>query len=154
MGKKHFSEKTFGHERGLSCCFRQWRSDSHCNLLHGYAISVKLEFSADQLDHRNWVVDFGSMKLVKEWLESMFDHKLLVAEDDPQKDEICMLAGLGIADVHVVDNVGCEAFAEMIYTYVNTWLYTQRLKPRVSLDKVTVKEHAGNGASYSQWSEK
>ncbi|SVB70610.1 uncharacterized protein METZ01_LOCUS223464, partial [marine metagenome] len=25
------STKTYGNEVGLSCCFRQWRADSHCN---------------------------------------------------------------------------------------------------------------------------
>ena len=33
------STKTYGHEEGLSCCFRQWRAThSHCRLLHGYAL--------------------------------------------------------------------------------------------------------------------
>lgn len=148
---KYFSEKTYGHEIGLSCAFRQWRAESHCSLIHGYAISVRIEFSAASLDARNWVVDFGSMKPIKKWLESMFDHKLLVAKDDPEKDELCALAGLGLADVVIMDNVGCEAFAELIYTFVNAWLHQQDpMVWRVQLEKVTVKEHGANGASYGR----
>src|SRR5437763_777464 len=109
------STKTFGHELGLSSCFRQWRADSHCKLLHGYALSVKFVFTAEELDCRNWVVDFGSLKSLKTMLENTFDHKLLVAEDDPQLDTICALAGFGIAEVIVVPATGCEAFAQLIF---------------------------------------
>ena len=53
------STKQFGQDLGLSCCFRQWRAESHCNQLHGYAIAIRLVFEAEELDVRRWVVDFG-----------------------------------------------------------------------------------------------
>ena len=55
MGK-FYSTKTYGNDRGLSCVFRQWRSNhSHCSLLHGYSIGVKVIFECETLDERNWV---------------------------------------------------------------------------------------------------
>ena len=42
----YVSTKTYGHEVGLSCAFRQHKADSHCAKLHGYALSVKVEFEA------------------------------------------------------------------------------------------------------------
>src|SRR6056300_962671 len=114
MGK-FYSTKTYGNDRGLSCAFRQWRSThSHCSLIHGYSIGIKLIFECDELDDRNWVMDFGGLKEFKEWSEYMFDHTLCVAEDDP---EIHLLKNLPkkIADVRVVNGVGCERFAEMCY---------------------------------------
>ncbi|QWY83377.1 6-pyruvoyl tetrahydropterin synthase protein [Rhizobium phage RHph_X3_2] len=143
------STKTYGHDIGLSCCFRQWRAESHCNLLHGYAIAVRLEFEADELDARNWVVDFGSLKSLKGMLEDTFDHKLLVAEDDPQKDELCALAGLGLADVVVLPAVGCEKFAEYIFGAAETWLQSNGYAPRVRLTSVEVREHGANSAIYT-----
>ena len=53
------STKTYGHEMGFSCAFRQHRADSHCRLVHGYALAFHFEFEATELDVRNWVVDFG-----------------------------------------------------------------------------------------------
>ena len=42
---KYFSTKTYGHERGLSCAFRQPLAlHSHCSLLHGYALSFSFKF--------------------------------------------------------------------------------------------------------------
>jgi len=79
----YLSTKTFGHELGLSAAFRQWKADSHCRFLHGYALAVKFTFAAEELDVRNWVVDFGGLKGLKQILEDTFDHKTLVASDDP-----------------------------------------------------------------------
>lgn len=144
------STKTYGHEIGLSCCFRQWRAESHCKYLHGYALSVHFEFEATERDHRNWVVDFGSMKSLKYWLEMTFDHTLIVANDDPMIAEFLKLDFLGLARVITVEHTGCEAFAELIYECGKIWLKDNGYTPRVSLRKVTVSEHGANSASYQE----
>lgn len=141
----YMSTKTYGHEVGLSCCFRQWRAKSHCSELHGYAISVKLEFGAKDLDETNWVVDFGSLKEVKKFLELTFDHTLLVAQDDPHLDTLCELSGLGVARVVVLPAVGCEAFARIIFDRVAEWV-TKNYGARCWLDSVEVREHGANSA--------
>lgn len=46
------STKTYGHEIGLSAAFRQWRAESHCRFVHGYALAVKFVFEAGELDAR------------------------------------------------------------------------------------------------------
>ena len=82
MGK-FYSTKTYNNDRGLSCAFRQWRAEhSHCKLIHGYSLGFKVIFECDKLDERNWVMDFGGLKKFKNWLEDMFDHTLVIAEDD------------------------------------------------------------------------
>ena len=148
------SSKTYGHEIGLSACFRQWRAQSHCRFLHGYALLVHLEFEAEELDERNWVVDFGSLKSFKGQLEQTFDHKLLVAADDPMLPELekldTLAGGLGLAQVVVVPDVGCEAFARMIYDAAEVWLLDNGYSPRVRMHHVTVREHGANSATYSE----
>ena len=147
--QQFYSHKEFGHEPGLSCCFRQHKAThSHCSLLHGYAISVRLDFVASELDDCNWVMDFGGFSTVKDFLKRTFDHKLLVAEDDPQLDQICALGGLGLADVVVLEKVGCEAFAKLVFDFVAPWAFEQT-GGRVELFKVTIKEHGANGATYA-----
>ncbi len=143
------STKTYTHAIGLSSCFRQWRADSHCKYLHGYALQIRLEFEAEKLDERNWVVDFGSLKSFKGWLEDTFDHKLLVAEDDPLRDELIKLADLGLADIVMVGATGCEAFAQMIFECAEIWLKDNGYAPRVSIKLVEVSEHSANSAIYT-----
>jgi 6-pyruvoyltetrahydropterin/6-carboxytetrahydropterin synthase len=142
------STKTYGPEAGFSCCFRQWRAESHCRFLHGYPLGFHFEFETEQLDDNGWVVDFGSLKSLKAILENHFDHKLVVALDDPRLDDIAMLHELGIADVLVVPATGCEAFAHMVYEVGAQWLTDSGFAPRVRLNHVTVREHSGNSATY------
>ena len=42
---KYTSTKEY-HD-AFPCAYRQWRADSHCNLIHGYAMSFHFEFEAD-----------------------------------------------------------------------------------------------------------
>lgn len=143
------SSKTYGHDIGLSAAFRQWRADSHCRYIHGYALSVHFEFEADELDERNWVVDFGSLKSLKGRLEDTFDHKLLVAEDDPHRHLFQTMARNGLAQVVVLPAVGCEAFAEYLYELAEIWLEDNGYAPRVRIHHVTVREHGANSATYT-----
>ncbi len=144
---KFYSTKTFGNDRGLSCCFRQWRAThSHCSLLHGYSIGVKLVFECDTLDARNWVYDFGGLKEIKKYLEFMFDHTLVVAKDDPNLEDFKALAEKGLADLRIVDGVGCERFAELVYEAAKERM--SDLNPSARLKSVEVFEHEANSAIY------
>lgn len=134
------------YDIGLSCCFRQHKAThSHCSYLHGYALRVELEFFADELDKRNWVVDFGGMGEIKKFLKETFDHKLLIAESDPQKDVFLRLGELGLAQPVVLEEVGCEAFAFYIFEMVTEWV--KKECPGASLDRVRVEEHDNNFAT-------
>lgn len=144
-----YSTKTYGPENGLSCCFRQWRAESNCRLIHGYALSFKFVFASADLDVRNWVVDFGSLKSLKGILQDNFDHTLLVASDDPHKDTLLNLDKLGLAKVIEVPSTGCEATAQMVYEVAEQWLKDAGYSPRVSLVSVEVSEHGANSAIYT-----
>lgn len=149
----HISTKTFGHEIGLSCAFRQWRADSHCRLLHGYALAFKFVFEADMLDARNWVVDFGSLKGLKGLLEAHFDHKTVVAEDDPELAWFKQAEKLGIIELRIVPAGGCERFAELVFHVTKIWLTDNGYAPRVRLRSVEVMEHGANSAAYEDQGE-
>lgn len=144
------STKRYGHEIGLSCCFRQHRADSHCRLLHGYALSFKFTFCTedDDLDVRNWVVDFGGLKSLKAMLEDTFDHTLLVADDDPKREALLELGKLGLARVVCVPATGCEAAARMVFSCTKQWLRDAGYAGRVWLESVEVAEHGANSAIY------
>ena len=140
--------KTYGNERGLSCAFRQWRAESHCRLIHGYSLGFKFTFEAKTLDDKNWVYDFGDMGFVKEFLEDNFDHILMVAFDDPRKQDLYNLDG--IAEIRELPVVGCEAFAEYVYSYVNQEVEVQTTG-RVKLVSVECFEHGANSALFGNF---
>lgn len=143
--EKYVSTKTYKHLGPVA--YRQWRAESHCNLIHGYALSFHFEFTAKDLDARNWVVDFGSLKPLKGLLEEWFDHTLLVAEDDPMKEDLLRLGELGLAKITLVEKTGCEGIAKYLYDYINTFfLKDYGYGDRVWCTKVEVRETDSNMA--------
>ena len=154
MGKFQ-SSKVFD---GFSTVFRQWKAtDTHCRFVHGYGISFKVYFEGE-LDHRNWVWDFGGMKRAKTkidglspkaWMDYMFDHTLVVAEDDPELQAFRMMDTAGVAQVRVIEATGAEKFAEYIYHKLNDFVKTET-EGRVKVTKVKFAEHGKNAAYYSE----
>lgn len=143
------STKTYGHEIGMSCAFRQWKAHSHCKLIHGYALAFKFVFEASTLDHQNFVVDFGGLKPLKGLLEDTFDHTLLVAADDPKKDVLLDLDRVHhIAKVVEVEASGCEATAKLVFDVAEQWLLDAGYGDRVKLVSVEVSEHGANSALF------
>lgn len=146
MAKRFYSGKTYTHATGHSCAFRQWRADSHCNLIHGYALQFEFTFGGDSLDERNWIVDFGGLKPLKEWLAHTFDHTYLLASDDPEFDTFQMLADKGLIDLRIVGGTGCERFAEMAFDEADR-IVNDLTEGRCWVQKVTVREHEANSAT-------
>jgi 6-pyruvoyltetrahydropterin/6-carboxytetrahydropterin synthase len=146
----YVSTKTYSTERGYSICYRQWRSDSHCSKLHGYALGFSFEFQSETLDVRNWVVDFGGLKSLKSKLDDWFDHTCLVALDDPEFSTFENLHKLGIIKMVAVEKTGCEGISEFLRDYItDIWLKENGYSDRVKLRKVEVRETASNSAYWS-----
>lgn len=139
--------------------YRQWRADSSCNLLHGYALSIKLFFGTNELDARNWAMDFGGLKPLKEHLTDWFDHRLLVAQDDPEYDLLVSLYNKGLAKITVVEKTGCEGIADYLYRYINGIFlptYGSSEAKRLWCYRVSVRETQSNEAhriGHREWGE-
>ncbi len=142
---KYISTKTY-HQQ-FPVAYRQWRADSHCNILHGYALSFHFEFESDTLDARNWVMDFGGLRPLKHLLEDWFDHTTLLALDDPNYNDIKKLGELGLAKITEVERTGCEGIADFLYEYINTvFLKDYGEADRIWCCKVEVRETQNNMA--------
>ena len=154
MGKFQ-SSKVFD---GFSTVFRQWKAkETHCRFLHGYGISFKVYFEGE-LDDRNWVWDFGGMKRAKTlidglqpkvWMDHMFDHTVIIAEDDPEIEAFKQMGNAGVAQVRVIPATGAEKFAEYIYCNINEFVKTET-DNRVRVTKVKFMEHGKNAAYYCE----
>ena len=155
MGK-FYCTKTYNTDRGLSCAFRQWRAThSNCRLVHGYSLGFRVVFECDELDERNWSMDFGGLKFFKEWLVDTFDHKLVVAKDDPEFETLKGLADKGLANLIIVESVGVERFAELAFNKLDETLEEMKkdgklLNPTVRVKSVECFEHGANAATYER----
>lgn len=141
---------------GFSTVFRQWRAaGTHCRFLHGYAVSFRVTFEG-ALDQRNWVADFGLMKRAKglidgrnpkDWMDYMFDHTTIIAEDDPFLTDFKKMEQNGIIQLRIIPKVGAECFAEFIFSKLQPFIQAET-DGRVNIAKVEVFEHNKNSASY------
>ena len=131
-----------------SSAFRQWRSThSHCQFIHGYRLTANITFECDELDERNWCMDFGGLKDLKKTLEHTFDHKLVVASDDPQLELFKQLDDAGVAELVILEaGVGCERFAEFVLKTADTYA-DEATGGRVRVQKVQINEHENNSAT-------
>jgi len=143
---------------GYSTCFRQWKAEeTHCKFLHGYAVSFRVWFEGD-LDHRNWVFDFGGMKRAKTSIEGkspkdyfawLLDHTTIIAEDDPRLDLFQLMDMDGVIQLRIMPATGCERFADFLYEKINAFL-AEETNGRVRAAKVEVYENERNSASYGE----
>jgi 6-pyruvoyltetrahydropterin/6-carboxytetrahydropterin synthase len=155
MGKKFISTKVYD---GYSTCFRQWRAEgTHCKFLHGYGVSFKVWFEGE-LDEKNWVFDFGGFKRAKTTIEGrtpkdyfnwLLDHTTIIADDDPKLMEFQKLHDLGLIQMRVLPEVGCEVFARHIYEILTDFV-TKETDGRVEIKQVEFREHGKNSAIYSE----
>lgn len=140
--------KRYGHDRGYSVAFRQWRAvGTRCKLLHGYALAFEFSLVGSELDCRNWLYSFGDFKEIKKYLDENFDHKTLVANDDPELEKFLALEDAGVADLNIMDNVGCEKIAESLFWMFDKY-FVEKSNGRAKLEYVKVSEHEGNSTTY------
>ena len=135
-----------------SCAFRQWRAEgTHCKFVHGYRLMAKFWFGCSSLDHRNWAVNFGGLKELKQILQKQFDHTLCIAADDPlirYFEELDILKG---CDLRIMEGVGIEKTAEWCFNAAQQFLQNnEETKDRCWVSKVEVWEHEGNSALYEE----
>jgi 6-pyruvoyltetrahydropterin/6-carboxytetrahydropterin synthase len=151
--KKYQSTKLFD---GFSCVFRQWRAEgTHCRFLHGYGVSFRVWFEGE-LDERNWVWDFGGMKRAKGtidglspkiWMDYMFDHTTIVAEDDPYLEHFKEMWKDNIIQLRIIPATGAEQFAKYVYDKLNIFI-KKETNGRVKVTRVEFMEHNKNSACY------
>lgn len=133
-----------------SCAFRQPKADSHCKYLHGYLLMVKFYFSCTDLDENNWVVDFGSLKTLREKLQNKFDHKTCISIDDPELNEFKKLDQKNLIRLVIFENgVGIEKFAEYCYDVANKYI-RNKTEERCWVEKCELWEHSANSVIYTR----
>lgn len=157
---RYISAKNFDN---FSVALRQWKAQhSHCMLLHGYAFELKVWFASNeddidkQLDDMNWIVDYGGFKPapkgngLRAWLDHMFDHTTLIEKDDPNLDIFQQLEQMGICKLIVMDKMGAESVARLVFDKFNDVL-SKTDAGRCKVVKVECFENKNNSSIYEEY---
>ena len=86
----------------ISCGHRVHGHESKCAHLHGhnYRIFFTVQQDNNQLDLIGRVIDFSVIKSrLCEWLETWWDHKMLIWVDDPHLDDLLDIDPDGVVPV-------------------------------------------------------
>lgn len=133
---------------GYPCAHRQHLHDGVCALVHGYSRSFEFIFGCHTRDRCGFVVDFGELKWVKELLDKMFDHTLLLNMDDPLMGLFHQLEAAGAADLRIMPyGVGMEGTAQYLCETVDARL-RQLTNGRCWVNTVEARENPKNSAIY------
>jgi 6-pyruvoyltetrahydropterin/6-carboxytetrahydropterin synthase len=131
------------------CCHRQHRHDGNCAVLHGYSRSFYIVFEAQTLDACGFAVDFGKLKPIKAHLDYMFDHTLLLCDDDPLLPQFRELEQLGACAIRIMPNgVGMEGTAQYLCEYIDKYI-RETTKGRCWVKSVESRENDKNSAIYT-----
>jgi 6-pyruvoyltetrahydropterin/6-carboxytetrahydropterin synthase len=104
-------------------------------------------FQANALDIHGFVVDFSSLGALQAQLAEQFDHTFLVNADDPLLEQWQALHEQGALDLRVMDNVGMEASAQLVWQWANALLQA-RDGGRSCCWKVEARENEKNAACF------
>lgn len=115
---KYIRELAFGELRGFSCAYRNHTTeDMHeeSNMLHGYSLSFFFRFASNDPEiMTDYLIE--KMSWINEYLENIFRNTVIVAHDDQLLEQFKTLEDAGGCDLRLIDTVGAEAFAKILYT--------------------------------------
>ena len=84
------------------CAHRQYRHDGNCHVIHGYSRSFHFVFGIKSFTKEGFAVDYGDLKELKAHLEHMYDHTLVLDEDDPYMDKFRELEKAGVCRIELI----------------------------------------------------
>lgn len=146
--RKLFQNLPFAH--------RQPAHPGHCRLIHGHNWSFALTFACRELEPgTNFVIDFGDLKWVRNFLERHFDHTLVLNLDDPELDYLRETLtrnepadAFRLAKIILVPSCGAEGLAQFVFDEIDGTLRGMTGKRPVWLVSVEAMEDEKNSATY------
>ncbi|NCG08214.1 MAG: 6-carboxytetrahydropterin synthase [Verrucomicrobia bacterium] len=136
--KKTYRDIPFAH--------RQHRHEGHCALIHGHNWAITLTFSCRETDPNGFVVDFGDLKYLKDWIQTHLDHACLFNEDDPERETL-LQAHASLFKTYLLPNCSCEGIAEHLFSRFDP-MVRQHTHERAWITAVEVEEDSRNSARY------
>lgn len=134
---------------------RQPNHAGHCAFIHGHNWTFEFTFGCKQTDACDFVLDFGSLGWLKNWLDDKFDHTLVLNQSDPYLkyfhevligNTAFFRSATPFAKITVVPSCSCEGLCKYLASWISIQLYAL-YKYSIFLVSVTVRENSKNFAT-------
>lgn len=137
--RKVYADIPFAH--------RQHRHEGHCAWIHGHNWTFVLTFGCTAPDENGFVVDFGRLKFLRDWINEHLDHACVFNQDDPLRETIISTAP-HVWKPYVVPSCSCEGLAEHLFHIFDPMIRSQT-QNRTHLLALEVIEDQKNSATYT-----
>lgn len=137
--KKTYRDIPFAH--------RQHRHDGHCRLVHGHNWGITLTFGCEEPDENGFVVDFGKLRYLQDWIAEHLDHACVFNRDDPLREALLTAGGAMAWKPYVVESCSCEGLAHHLFDEFDP-MVRKGSGGRAFLIEVEVIEDSKNSGSY------
>ena len=137
--KKTSSDIPFAH--------RQHMHGDHCAFIHGHNWSITLTFACREVDINGFVIDFGKLKYIKNWIDEHLDHACLFNENDPEARQM-LNHSENLFKVYTLPNCSCEGIAQHLHKIFDKMVRLET-DNRVWITTVEIIEDAKNSAIYT-----
>ena len=134
--------------RDIPLSHRQPHHRGRCSRLHGHSWAVTLTFEAKELDDNGFVIDFGDLHFLKDWIDLNLDHATALKKSDPLRAECEKLEQMGLLKILWVDSASCEGIAQFLYHTFQPMIEV-KTKGRVRLQSLHLEEDSKNSATYT-----
>jgi 6-pyruvoyltetrahydropterin/6-carboxytetrahydropterin synthase len=134
--------------RDIPLSHRQPFHSGRCSRLHGHSWSITLTFEAENLDSNGFVIDFGDLHFIEDWIDENLDHGIVLCSDDPEKEKLLQLASDGLLQITWVESASCEGIARFLYETFQPMVDAQT-KGRAWIKSVHLKEDSKNASDYT-----
>ena len=138
--------------RDIPLSHRQPFHEGRCSRLHGHSWAITLTFEASELDDNGFVIDFGDLHFIENWIDEHLDHGVILSESDPRESELRELEESGLLKIVWIKNASCEGIARFLFETFNP-MVSDRTNGRVSLQSLHLEEDSKNSATYQPASE-
>ena len=126
---------------------RQPRHPGRCSRIHGHSWAITLTFGANEPDEHGFIVDFGELHYLSDWIDEHLDHATVAASDDPRLAELQALSDSGLLKLSLVDNASCEGIAKHLFDTFDP-MVREKTGERAHLVSVELHEDSHNSALY------
>ncbi|MFI3290299.1 MAG: 6-carboxytetrahydropterin synthase [Opitutales bacterium] len=127
---------------------RQHLHDGHCAYIHGHNWGISITFGCKNTDENDFVVDFGKLKFIKEWIVENLDHACVLAESDPLREEIYNSVACAYKP-YVVESCSCEGLAKHLFDIFDK-MVREYSNDRAFVAQISISEDEKNTACYSK----
>ena len=133
--------------RDIPLSHRQPFHSGKCSRLHGHSWAITLTFEADELDKNGFVIDFGDLHFIGDWIEEHLDHGILLCSNDPLKEDLEVLQSKQLLTIHWVESASCEGIARFLFETFDP-MVREKTKDRAWLQSLHLEEDSRNSATY------